>query len=286
MNDLPAALALAEGLGLAPIADAEGVPTRGQPDQPVPDARGLPAAPPQRPGQRDETGHGLACRPVRRTPMADFTRPPTAQGAVLAELRSRILSGTLPAGSALRQEELSAQLGVSRVPVREALRMLEVGGPRHLRAHRGYRVVELRIEDLEEIYHLRGLIEDDLVRRAVGTWSEDDLTRDPRGIRGPQPHRGRTRPRPARARRGQPPVPLGDPATHPADRADTGHPLGCLRGAIAPTGSPSRRTSCTGRRSTRDAMAAVEDRDADALMRILAEHRAGAIAAFGAVLRS
>ncbi len=107
--------------------------------------------------------------------MTDFAPPPTAQKAVLDELRARILSGSLTPGSALRQEELASQLAVSRVPVREALRMLEAEGHVTYAPHRGYRVVELRLGDLEEIYHLRGLIEDDLVRRALATRSDDHV---------------------------------------------------------------------------------------------------------------
>lgn len=99
--------------------------------------------------------------------MADFQRPPTAHEAVLAELRRRILSAALPSGAPLRQEELAAELGVSRVPLREALRMLESEGLVEYSAHRGYRVVALSLADLEEIYHLRALVEDDLARRAT-----------------------------------------------------------------------------------------------------------------------
>lgn len=99
--------------------------------------------------------------------MADFQRPPTAQEAVLVELRGRILSGAIPPGSPLRQEDLATSLGVSRVPVREALRMLESEGHVTYLAHRGYRVAELDLADLEELYRLRALIEDDLVRRAL-----------------------------------------------------------------------------------------------------------------------
>jgi DNA-binding GntR family transcriptional regulator len=109
--------------------------------------------------------------------MGDYQRPPTAQEAVLAELRARILRGDLPAGAALRQEELADSLGVSRVPVREALRMLEAEGHVSYAAHRGYRVAELGIEDLVETYHLRALIEDDLVRRSMATLTEQDLAR-------------------------------------------------------------------------------------------------------------
>jgi DNA-binding GntR family transcriptional regulator len=103
--------------------------------------------------------------------MAEFRRPQTAQEAVLAELRRRIQSGELIPGSPLRQDELAAELGVSRVPLREALRMLEAEGQVSYTAHRGYRVADLHIDDLAEIYHLRGLLEDDLARRSVRTGS-------------------------------------------------------------------------------------------------------------------
>ena len=97
----------------------------------------------------------------------EFQRPPTAQEAVLVELRARILRGDLTAGTPLRQEDLASSLGVSRVPVREALRMLESEGHVRYAAHRGYRVADLGVEDLAETYRLRGLIEDDLARRSM-----------------------------------------------------------------------------------------------------------------------
>ena len=107
--------------------------------------------------------------------MAEFHRPTTAQAAVLAELRARILSGALAPGVALRQDDLAADLGVSRVPLREALRILESEGHVTYTAHRGYRVVELSLADLTEIYRLRTVIEDDLARASVAALAEGDL---------------------------------------------------------------------------------------------------------------
>lgn len=106
---------------------------------------------------------------------ADYQRPATAQAAVLAELRARVLSGNLPPGTALRQDELAAELGVSRVPLREALRILESEGHVTYAPHRGYRVVELSLADLSEIYRLRAVIEDDLARAAVDGLGEPEL---------------------------------------------------------------------------------------------------------------
>jgi DNA-binding GntR family transcriptional regulator len=107
--------------------------------------------------------------------MAEFHRPATAQAAVLAELRARILSGALAPGTALRQDDLAGELGVSRVPLREALRILESEGHVTYAAHRGYRVVELSLADLTEIYRLRTVIEDDLARASVAVLAEEDL---------------------------------------------------------------------------------------------------------------
>ena len=105
----------------------------------------------------------------------EFQRPPTAQEAVLVELRARILRGDLTAGTPLRQEDLASSLGVSRVPVREALRMLESEGHVRYAPHRGYRVAELGAEDLAETYRLRALIEDDLARRSIATMTPEAL---------------------------------------------------------------------------------------------------------------
>jgi DNA-binding GntR family transcriptional regulator len=107
--------------------------------------------------------------------MAEFQRPPTAQEAVLVELRARILRGDLIAGTPLRQEDLASSLGVSRVPVREALRMLESEGHVRYAPHRGYRVADLGVEDLAETYRLRALIEDDLARRSITTMTPKAL---------------------------------------------------------------------------------------------------------------
>jgi DNA-binding GntR family transcriptional regulator len=99
--------------------------------------------------------------------MSAFQRPGTAPAAIAAALRRRILAGEFPPGTPLRQEALAEAYGTSRVPVREALRTLESEGHITYATHRGYRVAELRRADLEELYHLRGLLEDDLVRTAM-----------------------------------------------------------------------------------------------------------------------
>ncbi|MEU6934143.1 GntR family transcriptional regulator [Streptomyces sp. NPDC046385] len=102
-------------------------------------------------------------------------RPPTAQQFVLAELRRAITSGELRPGGAIRQETLAARLDVSRVPLREALKALEAEGLVVHHVHRGYFVAELSLEDLEEIYRIRRLLETEAVRTAAHRMPEGTL---------------------------------------------------------------------------------------------------------------
>lgn len=81
-------------------------------------------------------------------------------------LRERILSGQYPPGSPLRQEQLAAELRVSRTPLREALRMLESEGLVSVSPGRGARVVAGDRQRLLAAYELREVI-DGLAARLV-----------------------------------------------------------------------------------------------------------------------
>ncbi len=93
--------------------------------------------------------------------------PGTTQEHALEHLRAEIVSGTLRPGQRVAQEEMAETLGVSVAPVREALRVLEQEGQVTYLPRRGYFVTELRIEDLEEIYSLRALLEARAARAAL-----------------------------------------------------------------------------------------------------------------------
>ncbi len=77
---------------------------------------------------------------------------------VLDVLRSRIISGQLGPGCRLNQAELAESLGVSRIPIRDALQALAGEGLVTLNP-RGASVTEMSIADLQELYELRGAIE-------------------------------------------------------------------------------------------------------------------------------
>lgn len=102
-------------------------------------------------------------------------RPVTAQDVALARLRSDILTGELGPGDQVIQESLADRYGVSRVPLREALKMLESEGQVIYHPNRGYFVAELSVADLEEVYRLRQLLEAEAIRHAVPLLDDDDV---------------------------------------------------------------------------------------------------------------
>lgn len=91
-----------------------------------------------------------------------------AAGARIAtELREAILSGEYAPGDRVRQEDLADRHGASRVPVREALRMLEAEGLVTLVANTGAWVSTVSLAECEEMYQIRERIEPLLLRYNV-----------------------------------------------------------------------------------------------------------------------
>ena len=99
----------------------------------------------------------------------------TAQEQVLREVRQLIASGELKAGQQVKQDTLSAQLGVSRVPLREALKVLEGEGQVVYHPHRGYFVAELSVADLVEVYRIRALLEEEALTVAIPMMTDEDV---------------------------------------------------------------------------------------------------------------
>lgn len=108
--------------------------------------------------ERVGTGRSGEGTPVRRRSIVDLA---------VEALRDKILKGECPEGSPLRQDALAADLGVSRIPVREALRQLEVEGLVTFSPYYGAVVSVLSLEEIDELFELRALIEGDLLRSAV-----------------------------------------------------------------------------------------------------------------------
>ncbi|MDT0407004.1 GntR family transcriptional regulator, partial [Streptomyces edwardsiae] len=93
--------------------------------------------------------------------------PKTAQQAVAEALRRDITSGKLAPGSWIVQESLAEQFGMSRIPVREALKTLEAEEYITYVPHSGYRVAQLGLDELVEVFRIRDILEAELIRDAM-----------------------------------------------------------------------------------------------------------------------
>ena len=108
---------------------------------------------------------------IRFTPI----RSVRLRDEVLGPIRKAILFGELAVGERLIEEEIAAQMGVSRVPVREALRQLEHEGLIVSYPHRGAIVAAVDEDEVEELYQLRAELEAFAIAAATRT--------DPMGLR-------------------------------------------------------------------------------------------------------
>jgi DNA-binding GntR family transcriptional regulator len=93
-----------------------------------------------------------------------------------AVLKDAILLDILPEGERLQERYLAEALGLSRTPVREALKRLETEGLVEGLANGGVRIRELTLQDLEDIYELRIVLEGLAARLAAQRASSSDIT--------------------------------------------------------------------------------------------------------------
>lgn len=102
-------------------------------------------------------------------------RKQTISAQVADAIRRKILSGQWPSGQALRQEHLAAELGVSRIPVREALHQLHSEGLVDLVSHKGAVVSSLPMDEILELHQLRAHVETWLLELAVPCMTPADI---------------------------------------------------------------------------------------------------------------
>ncbi|MEX5590555.1 MULTISPECIES: GntR family transcriptional regulator [Pseudomonas] len=100
-----------------------------------------------------------------------------ARSVIEERLRSAIVDGRLPPGTALRQQEIAGLFGVSRMPVREALRQLEAQSLLQVVMHKGAVVAPLIGEDAVDTYALRVLLESEALRQSIPLLEADDIAR-------------------------------------------------------------------------------------------------------------
>ncbi|ALM53771.1 GntR family transcriptional regulator [Halomonas huangheensis] len=94
---------------------------------------------------------------------------------VADDLRGRILGGEFAGGAQLRQDALAKDYDVSRIPVREALLILESEGLVEFHAHRGAFITELSVDKIRELFDLRVFIERYLLERSIPNLSDQNV---------------------------------------------------------------------------------------------------------------
>jgi DNA-binding GntR family transcriptional regulator len=102
-------------------------------------------------------------------------RPLTVAEQVADTLREAIAEGSLKAGTPLRQDELAARFGFSRMPIRDALRQLEAEGLVSIHPTRGAAVARMDAAEISEIYAIRELLEGEALRLSCPRLSGENL---------------------------------------------------------------------------------------------------------------
>jgi DNA-binding GntR family transcriptional regulator len=92
-------------------------------------------------------------------------------------IQARVLSGEIPMGSRLRQETLAAEFGVSRTPVREALRKLQASGLVAVQPRRGALVRGPNAREIREAYEVRAELEGLAAELATSLVRDEELRR-------------------------------------------------------------------------------------------------------------
>ena len=99
----------------------------------------------------------------------------TVQNRVTNHLRKMILTNQIKVGERLKQDELAATLGVSRTPIREAIRQLESEGLLKILPYKGAEVMGSSLEELEGVYQIRIALEAHATRLACKNVTPEDI---------------------------------------------------------------------------------------------------------------
>jgi phosphonate utilization transcriptional regulator len=121
-------------------------------------------ASPARPGKPERAAAAIALVRSNSLPML-----------VRSELERMILAGDLAAGGKLNEAAVAASLGVSRGPVREAFRALEASGLVRLEKNRGVFVRQIAVDEADEIYELRAVLDEFVGRRVAQTATSEQV---------------------------------------------------------------------------------------------------------------
>jgi DNA-binding GntR family transcriptional regulator len=98
----------------------------------------------------------------------------TMSGQIATRIREKIIVGDYAPGTALLQDSIAAEFGVSKIPVREALVRLRAEGLIDIEAHRGFRVRPLSASEVDEVFRLRLTLEPAAVAQGARLATDGD----------------------------------------------------------------------------------------------------------------
>jgi DNA-binding GntR family transcriptional regulator len=109
------------------------------------------------------------------SPMSGHIRADSVVDLAYERIRSMLVEGEIPPGARLGQVELADQLGISRTPVREALRRLTGEGLAEFLPNRGFRAASPGLDDVLRRLEVRSLVEPGIARLAAERRTDADL---------------------------------------------------------------------------------------------------------------
>jgi DNA-binding GntR family transcriptional regulator len=104
-----------------------------------------------------------------------FERPSSIREAAYKHLRGAILAGSLVPGERISEPAFAETLGLSRTPIREALQSLAKEGLVEITPHKGARVRQLSVREIEEVYQVRAVLESEAARLAACHATQDEV---------------------------------------------------------------------------------------------------------------
>ncbi|AMU04740.1 GntR family transcriptional regulator (plasmid) [Burkholderia cenocepacia] len=136
-----------------------------------------PVATKKRRAEESNVTEALAAESTRK-----IVRPTTVE-LVTTAIRQRILSGDFAPGEVLRQEALADELGVSRVPIREAITRLTAEGLLTSVPHKGAYVAELSIDEVRETFDIRLRLEPWIFAEAIPKITDAEIAKAERLVK-------------------------------------------------------------------------------------------------------
>lgn len=112
---------------------------------------------------------------MEKVTSVDIGQMASASDVVFEALREAIITGKMRDGESIRQDAVARMFNVSRIPVREALTRLEDVGLVTMRRYHGAVVSSLSVDDIEELYQFRALLEADAIRHAVPRLKDETI---------------------------------------------------------------------------------------------------------------